>query len=145
MLRTNLPPWEWLWHSFFFFFTWSFLLFDCNFNMRHLCCSASFCNLCRQDGTAQLSIFSSILRWFYCSISFGNSLKAKRYNSIASFPASLCFNFTVVCAWIFTSSWWFRKNDYFHKEIFRFCFLLSFIYIYMLSFQSSLNGMFIKC
>jgi hypothetical protein len=26
--------------------------------------------LCRQDGTAQLSIFSSILRWFYCSISF---------------------------------------------------------------------------
>ena len=108
-----------------FFIVFLFFLLDCNFNMRHLCCSASFCNLCRQDGTAQFSIFSSILRWFYCSISFGNSLKAKRYNSIASFPASLCFNFTVVCAWIFTSSWWFRKND-------------------VCVFQSSLNGMFIK-
>jgi hypothetical protein len=44
------------------FYLFSFLFLDCNFNMRHLCCSASFCNLCRQDGTAQLSIFSSILR-----------------------------------------------------------------------------------
>jgi hypothetical protein len=44
------------------FHCFPFFILDCNFNMRHLCCSASVCNLCRQDGTAQLSIFSSILR-----------------------------------------------------------------------------------